>query len=607
MTIPLNALYQRPASMNRGRTPSEYHRLATEIESSGGEPVCKLAVLASFTAELLKPYIILESAALGCRAATWFAPFGQLEQVAMSEASDLWNQGCDVIWIAFRLEDLDPQLQNEYSELGPEKTATRLDALCARLIAAAKAVRAHSQATVLVSNFATSSLHALALFDASDPDGFGHLLSDANRRLARDLANFPDVYVFDYQGVVNARGAAAWADPKLWYMARAPCSTDNHAALAQSLARAVAALVRPAAKCIVLDLDNTLWGGELGDDGVEGIQLGDDYPGNAFKEFQRTLLNFRSRGFLLAIASKNDEATVLEALRTHPEMVLRPEHFASIFANWGPKSANLRHIAEALNISLDAMIYVDDNPVERAQIRAELPMVEVIEMPAEPARYVAALEQCSMLDRPRLLAEDRRRAEMYEQSPRRLKHFEAAPSLEQALKQLRTVAQVGLAGPSTFERIHQLIQKTNQFNATTRRHKLEEVRSFSNSPGAKVAWLRLRDCYGDQGLVGVGILRQLDLECWEVDTFLMSCRVAGRRVEEALMAYLAELARAAGGRRLRGVFRPTAKNEPVRVLYPQLGFEPIASSGAATEQIFEIRLEKDALPWPDLIGREVAP
>src|SRR5262249_37484825 len=160
---------------------------------------------------------------------------------------------------------------------------------------------------------------------------------------------------------------------------------------------------------IIVDLDNTLWGGALGDDGLEGIKLGDDYPGNAFKEFQAELLHMRRRGFLLAIATKNDEATVLEALRSHPEMVLRQEHFACIFANWRPKSANLRRISETLNIGLDTMVYVDDNPAERAQIKAELPMVHVLEVPMEPARYVAALQECGLLDRPRLLPEDRKR------------------------------------------------------------------------------------------------------------------------------------------------------------------------------------------------------
>src|SRR5262249_20231390 len=158
----------------------------------------------------------------------------------------------------------------------------------------------------------------------------------------------------------------------------------------------------------------------------------------------------------------------------------------------------------ALNIGLDAIIYVDDDPVERARIKAELPMVQVIEMPAEPALYLAALERCPLLDRPRLLPEDRRRAEMY--ARQRPTPLESEANLEQALKDLGMFAQVGLAGPTTFERIHQLIQKTNQFNATTRRHKLEEVRALSNSPSAKVAWLRLRDRYGDQGLVGVGIV-----------------------------------------------------------------------------------------------------
>jgi FkbH-like protein len=586
------------------RTSAEYHQRARELEASGGEKPVKIAVLASFTAELLKPYIVVESADLGCRIAPWFAPFGQFEQMIMNPGSPLWKEEYELIWIALRLEDLDRHLHLEHPSLGPERTTARLDALRSRVIAAAKAARANTRATLLVSNFAFSSLYAPGVFDASDPDGFGHLLAATNWQLAKDAAALSDTHVFDYQGLVNASGAVQWADPKLWYMARTVCSAANHAALAQGLARAVSALVRPAVKCIVLDLDNTLWGGVLGDDGLEGIKLGDDYPGNVFKEFQAALLGLHQRGFLLAIATKNDEATVLEGLRFHPEMVLREKHFASIFANWDSKPANLRRIAEALNIGPDAMLFVDDNPVERAQMRAEMPMVHVLELPTETTSYVAALQDCSLFDRPRLLLEDRRRGEMYEQSRQRSKHLEGGASLEQALRDLQMVAQVGEAGPQTLERIHQLIQKTNQFNLTTRRHQLEEVRNLAQAPEARVAWLRLQDRYGAQGLVCVGILRKLDPECWEVDTFLMSCRVGGRQVEAAFMGYLAELARAGGARRLRGVFRPSAKNEPVRRLYPELGFRSVPSSSKDSEQVFEIELADGVLPWPDLITRE---
>ena len=398
-----------------------------------------------------------------------------------------------------------------------------------------------------------------------------------------------------------------WTDPKLWYMARSGCSSENMPLLARQVARAAASLLRPPAKCIVLDLDNTLWGGVLGDDGPHNIKLGDDYPGNVFKDFQAALLGLRSRGFLLTIASKNDQQTVLDLLDTHPEMLLKREHFAAIRANWESKCESLRAIATELNIGLDSLVFVDDNLVERAAVRAELPMVHVVELPIDPLGYSQALADVPALDRPRLLDEDRRRAEMYQGEAHRNRVQQQAGTVEEFLQGLEMTAEVGLCDLHTLDRVHQLVQKTNQFNLTTRRYGIDEMRQFMESPRAAVAWLRLADCYGDSGLVCVGIARAMDDDTWEIDTLLMSCRVMGRQVEHAFLAYLAEIARDEGARRLRGIFRPTAKNGPVKDFYAAHGFSELSekpsSADSGGEIIYEIDLATRALPWPAVIRR----
>jgi FkbH-like protein len=584
------------------RSPAEYHRLAREIEGTLDDRAVRLAVLSSFTAEFLRPFVLVEASDVGCPTRLWVAPFGQFEPLLLDDASPLWAERPDVVAILLRLEDIDRHLQLEHARLGADGTAARLGTFVDRLVALAEAARRTTRASLLVANLAPSSLHALSPFEASAPDGFGHCLAAANRELARRLSAIGDTHVFDYAGCVAAAGAARWTDARLWHVARAACSGANQPHLARWLARAVAALVRPAAKCVVVDLDNTLWGGVLGDDGLDGIRLGDDYPGSAFKEMQAALRGLRHRGFLLALASKNDEALVRQALDTHPEMLLHTADFACLRANWEPKPGNLRAIAAALNIGLDALVFVDDNPVERAAVRAELPMVHVLDLPAEPSGYVGALEGCALFDRPRLLEEDRRRAGMYADEERRREALASAPTLDDALRDLRMVAEVGVAGSATLERIHQLIQKTNQFNLTTRRHSLDEVRRLMDLDDARVAWLRLADRYGDLGLVCVAILRRREAQVWEVDTLLMSCRVMGRRVEAAFLAYLAELVRAAGGRRLRGLFRPTAKNAPVRDFYDQHGFGA-AGGSAEAERRYEVELAPGTLPWPDVIAR----
>jgi FkbH-like protein len=584
------------------RTPAEYLALARRLQETRREPALRLAVVASFSAEFLHPYLVVESSELECPAAVWCGPFGQFEALLVAEHTALWESRPDVVWIALRLEDAAPHLQLESVRLGADATRARLAAVTDRLVSLAAAARRHSRASLLVSNLAPSSLHSLRPFEASDPDGFGHLVAEANRRLARSLSEVADAHVFDYAGCVAARGAARWADARLWYLARYGASGATLPHLGRAVARAAAALVRPAAKCVVVDLDNTLWGGVLGDDGLEGIRLGDDYPGSAFKELQAALRGLRDRGFLLAVASKNDEALAREALDRHPEMLLRTKDFACLRINWEPKPVNLRGIAAELNLGLDALLFVDDNPGERAAVRAELPMVRVLELPAEPAWYVRALDDCAALDRPRLLDEDRQRGEMYAQEQRRREVLEQTPSLADALRDLRMSAAVGTATPPTLERIHQLIQKTNQFNLTTRRHRLEEIKRLAAAEDSRVAWLRLEDRYGQLGLVCVGIVRRRDPESWVIDTLLMSCRVMGRQVEAAFLSYLAELCAAAGARRLVGEYLPTPRNGPVRDFFPRHGFTPTGHCGDGA-RTYELALVPGALPWPDVIAR----
>jgi FkbH-like protein len=580
--------------------PAEYLRLAREIEASPAESAVRLAVLSTFTAELLRPYLIVECHRLDCPARPWFGPFGQLEQQVLDDRSPLARQAPDVLWIAVRLEDVDRHLVHDNPAIGPVATRERLDVIRERVVGLARSARAKYRASILASNLAACGSHGMNLFDASDPDGFVHLLAECNRQLARDLTRIRDAHVFDYAGTVAATGVERWTDPKLWYMARSGSSSQNMIPLARKLARSIAALVRPAAKCVVLDLDNTLWGGVLGDDGPQEIALGDDYPGNVFKDFQGALLGLRRRGFLLAIASKNDEKTVLEMLDAHPEMLLKREHFACICANWNPKPANLRAIAETLNIGLDSLVFIDDNPVERAAVRAELPEVHVVELPADPLGYLPALATVAVLDRPRVLAEDRQRAEMYQRETVRREAQDQAASVEDFLRNLNMSAQVGRCDADTLDRVHQLIQKTNQFNLTTRRHNIDDVRRFMDSPTAAVTWLRLRDRYGDLGLVCVGIIDRLDGESWVVDTLLMSCRVMGRQVEDAFLAYLAELARTAGAKRLRGIYRPTAKNSPVKDFYSERDFVDL---GGDAEHVYEADLLNSRFAWPAVIAR----
>ena len=579
-----------------GLSPSETLRLARALEKTLPADTRKLAVLASFNADLLSPYLMVEAQSQGLPLRPWNGPFGQLEQMVMQD-SVLWEQDPKVLWIAMRVQDMDPALLHRSQAMAPQELKGRLQEITGRLVELARSARQRSRACIFVSDLELAELRQARPFDVSNPEGLFHQIASANLALARALAELADVHLFDWSGAIAECGARTFADPKLWYLARIPFAAGNLPWLASCLVRAIRGALHPSVKALVLDLDNTLWSGVLGEDGPDGIKLGGDYPGNIFRDFQEELLGYRERGILLAIASKNEAALVETTLRTHPDMVLRPEHFTCIRANWEPKPSNVRAIADALNLGLDSILFIDDNPAERAQMAAELPMVRILELPPEPLGYLQALRDCPLLDQPRVSLDDLQRAERYRENATREAFRQEIQSVDHYLEQLGMVAEVGLGSPVELDRVHQLISKTNQFNLTTRRHGRDDVRAMAQLPGFRVAWLRLSDRFGDLGIVCVGILKDLGSGLIEIDTLLMSCRVMGRSVEDAFLAYLATLAQAQKGSRLRGVLIRTAKNTPVFDFYESRGFAP-AASGQQGVHYFEKAIEPGAFPWP---------
>ena len=588
--------------MKLPETHAEYIKLARELEESRDTTFSTLAILSSFTADFLKPYIIVESTAIDSPLKPWFAPFGQFEQMILDDKSPLWEAKPQILWIAMRIEDIDRHFIYEFPGLKPDESQKRLTPFSERLINLAKAARKRFAGPILVSNLTIAEQGPGDIFDPANAEGLAFRLADENKILAENLPKISATYIFDYSGAVDSFGASRWKDPRLWYMARVPFSQGAQKQLAGLLSRTAAATIRPPAKCLVLDLDNTIWGGVLGDDGPEGIAIGDDYPGSVFKDFQAALLSLRNRGFLLAIASKNNSDTVMAALDTHPEMILRSKHFADIRANWDPKPVNLKRIAEKLNIGLDSLVFIDDNPLERVQIKAALPMVQIIELPTEPIGYMKTVLESHLLDRPKMLREDALRADMYQQENLRQKLSSSTADVGQFLIELKMQAEVGLMNPQTMERIHQLIHKTNQFNLTTRRHPLADLERMGKSSDSYVAWLRLKDRFGELGLVCVGIVRKVKDRVWEIDTLLMSCRVMGRGVEDAFLSYLAELAMSKDAKSLQGIYIKTAKNNPVANFYHDRNFKEIKNSDDSLQQ-FEIALTPETFPWPEYIER----
>ena len=553
-------------------TRADYVRLAREIEAAlpvDGQRT--VAVLASFTADFLKPYLTVETARRQLPISFWLAPYGQIEQQALDSGSAVFAQKPDAVLILPRLEDLDPDLPSRFLGLEAGQLQEAASQLLARMRAVVESIRAHSNARILLGNFPSPAWCAAGFADVSLECSQSSWVRKLNDSLAALCRSVPNALVLDVDRVASEVGLSRWRDERLEFLARAPLSVDAMSALARYTARRLRSCFVPAAKCLVLDLDNTLWGGVLGEAGIDGIQLGPDYPGNVFLDFQRRVLALRSAGILLAVASKNNAADVEQVLDQHPACLVKRPHFAAFEVHWEDKATSLRRIATTLNIGIDSLVFFDDNPAERAWVRDQLPQVTVLEVPAAPLGYARVLEECGCFDQPALTREDRQRAVLYAQDAQRAVLQSQAGSLTDFLAGLDMTLTLGEVDEAALPRVEQLLAKTNQYNLTTRRHGAAELRAMLDQ-GAIALWARLKDRFGDNGLIAVAIAVPGHDAEWRLDTFLMSCRVIGRGVETALLAAIERLARARGGTTMLAEYLPTAKNQPAATLLPVHGY-----------------------------------
>lgn len=395
----------------------------------------------------------------------------------------------------------------------------------------------------------------------------------------RKAADQESVQLLAIEDQAASDGTNAWHDPALWHRSKQEVHPRVSHVYGDLLLRLIAADRGLSSKCLVLDLDNTLWGGVIGDDGLNGIELGQGSSvGEAFVAFQRYILGLKRRGVILAVCSKNDEANGLAPFEQHPEMVLRRSDIACFVANWEDKASNVRKIARALNIGLDSLVFVDDNPFERNLIRQELPEVAVPEMPADPSFYIGTLADAGYFEALSITAEDRDRSEQYQANAERELLRESTTDLTGYLQNLRMELIYHPFDKISVARVTQLINKTNQFNLTTRRYTEAEVQGLMKDPRTVTLQMRLLDRFGDNGIIAILIAKVDVNQDAVIDTWLMSCRVLGRQVEEACLNVLVEEAKALGARRLIGEYYPTAKNGMVANLYERLGFEPMGSA-----------------------------
>ncbi len=590
----LDEVHAHPSLVNIARAAGRIDELRAALPRAN----TRLACLASFTFDSLRPALELRALRAGLSFETYVAPFGQIEQELLSPASGLGRFEPGAVLLAARLVDLCPAIYEEFTGLGRDVAERMLDDWHGRLAAGIRAFRGRSESCVLLQNYEQPASPALGIADTGAEFSQAEFIRRANQRLAELAAGFQNVMVMDYDALVARHGRRTWADPRLALYARIPVAAEHYWDLAGFYVRYLCPLFGLTRKVLVLDADHTLWGGVVGDVGLDGIELGHDYPGNAYVAFQRRVLDLHRRGIVLAIASKNEPGSVQEVLEKHPGMVLRPEHFAALEVNWNPKPQSVRRIAERLNLGLDSFVFIDDSPAECELMRASLPEVMTVQLPKDPAAFAGVIEDLDCFDQWSISAEDRQRGALYHAEARRRDLQEAVVDLPTFYRSLQMRMTVYVDHAPHVSRAAQLTNRTNQFNMHTIRCTEDDIRRFVRSEEFELVTLDLADRFGDNGVVGLAVLRKA-AEAWTLQMLLMSCRILGRTVEQTFVRWLADRARAAGAVRLLAEFAATKKNKPFAGFYADVGFK--CSSGSGDTEVWELDLGGPAEPPPDWI------
>jgi len=579
----------------------ELARLAADA-AAAPRPV-KLALLADATVDHLLPAIRVAGWRHGLTLQLHVGGFGQWRAEILDPASALHAFEPDFVLLAPGAHAAAAGVALTADEAQAQQAC---DAIVDELGAAWARLRQGRATVVLQQNLLDTGAPLFGQFDALLPGSPAALVARLNARLAVACRE-AGVSLLDLARAAARDGRDAWFDRGRWLQAKMAIAPQAATRYADLLVRLVAAHRGRARKCLVLDLDNTLWGGVVGDDGIAGLRLGQGSAvGEAHLALQQYAKALAGRGILLAVCSKNDPALAESVFREHPEMALRRDDIAAFVANWDDKAANLQRIAGMLNIGLDSLVFVDDNPAERARIRASLPAVAVPELPPDPAGYVDCIAEAGYFEAVTFTDEDRARSRYYAAASQRAELQGGAQSMDEFLRGLDMVVRHGPVGALELERATQLVNKTNQFNTTTRRLSAHEVRRYADGPHTLALQFRLLDRLGDNGLVSVVLLRDRaeDGVALDIDLWVMSCRVFGRGFEHEILNILAETARRRGAAELRADFVPSERNGVIAGLFEQLGFQPIGDNGAASRWRLTLA---DHRPHPTHIRHETGP
>ena len=452
----------------------------------------------------------------------------------------------------------------------PEEISSKLNSEYTRFLTVWESLAEKHNAVIIQNNFElpfTQPEGSIVL-----PQSSGRFIARLNEKFAEYADSHKGFYVHDLNRAAANAGLSRWHNRAEYYAYKFPADYELMPDIAWSLKRLICAVLGRVKKCLVLDLDNTIWGGVIGDDGVNGLTLGRETPeGEAYTEFQEYVKALKDRGVILAVCSKNDDDVARSGF-THPDSVLSAEDFVAFYANWDAKDVNIRRIAQEINIGLDSLVFIDDNPAERAIVRENVPEVSVPEVdPSDVASYIRVIEGNGYFDTAAISEDDLKRTKTYQQNKQRVILESSSGSYEDFLESLEMEAEIAPFREIYFDRIAQLTNKSNQFNLTTKRYTLADIKAISQDYSYITLYCRLKDRFGDNGVISL-LIGEIRGEELHVILWLMSCRVLKRGVEDLMLDCLVKEAVKSGCTKIIGYYYPTAKNGMVKEHYKRFGF-----------------------------------
>jgi FkbH-like protein len=542
------------------------------------EDSINIAVLGNTTTDFTGIALANECKIRGIKTFVYNAPYQQYNQQIMDQTSGFYASKPDLAILQLDGRTLYPEWFrfSAFTDKNNTDLENQVQKTADVLVSLIQTIHSHSDTKIVINNFKVPYHTPAGILDNRSGMGLKRMVSSLNFKLEDFAAATDNVYVFDYNGFCSHIGHMKAVDTKMAYLTKSTLSYSATKLLAGEYMRYILPLMALNKKCLVLDLDNTLWGGIAGEDGISGVRLDLSGPGRCYYDFQEEILNLYDKGILLAVNSKNNPEDAFEIIENHPHMLLRKRFFSSIKVNWQDKAANLKEIADELNICLDSLVFFDDNPVERDYIKKTLSQVTVVDVPDDPGRYCDVLKSLPEFEKLNMTGEDRKRNEMIGQNCKRSQYQQSFQSLEEYLENLKIEITVSKADDFNIPRIAQLTQKTNQFNMTTKRYQVSDIKRLLEAGNHLVYCCSTSDKFGDNGITGCCIVR-LEGTTAVIDTFLLSCRVLGRNVEYAFLAAVIKQLREMNMKRIVAHYLSTEKNKANSSFYITAGFTAVST------------------------------